>query len=96
MDKLEEVKYRMIVAAVKKFIQLQQLHFMDGKSWENVLVCDYIFNRQRIYSSYRDVKFFTRCMKGVSFVNKRYAKGVLVVSQQILKKARMDKVEKVK
>ena len=31
-----------------------------GKSWENVLVCDYIFNRQRIYSSYRDLKFFTR------------------------------------
>ena len=26
-----------------------------GKSWENVLVFDYIFNRQRIYSSYKDV-----------------------------------------
>ena len=47
-----------------------------GKSWENVLVCDYIFNRQRIYSSYRDLKFFTRCMKGIPFVNKRYTKGL--------------------
>ena len=53
-------------------------------------------NRQRIYSSDRDVKFFTRCVKRVSFVHKRYTKGVLVLSQQILKKARMDKVEEVK
>lgn len=47
-----------------------------GNSWENVLVYDYIFNRQRIYSSCRDLKFFTRCVKEVPFVNKRYTKGL--------------------
>ena len=48
-----------------------------GKSWENVLVCDYIFNRQRIYSSYRDLKFFTRCVKGYHLSVKDLRKGYL-------------------
>ena len=69
----------------------KQMHFMSLKNQETFWFCDlFILKKKYIYSSYRGYKLIkiNRHVTGVSFVNKRYTKGIPLQSKRVYERVR--------
>ena len=77
------------ILSVKRLKRANRCILMQWKSWENVLVLWFIHDMLKTMQFTvveRDAKFYTWCVKGVSFINRRYTKGGTFLSKTVYKR----------